>query len=98
MNARNASLLDRDLMGDAGITIKVMPNSPETDLEKVVEKIKEKYNVQDSKIEPIAFGLKSLTVLIIMPDKEGADTDPIINYITSIDGVENAEVENVSLI
>ena len=85
-------------MGDAGITIKVMPSSPETNLEEVISKIKEKYNVQDSKIEPLAFGLKSLTVLIVIPDKEGADTDPIVDAIKSIDGVENVDVENVSLV
>ncbi|MBU3904654.1 MAG: elongation factor 1-beta [Nanoarchaeota archaeon] len=85
-------------MGDVGITIKIMPSSPEIDLEAVLNKIKEKYKIQDSKIEPIAFGLKSLTVLIIVPDKEGADTDPIQTYIQSVDGVESVEIVGVSLV
>ncbi len=85
-------------MGDAGIAIKVMPKSPEVNLEEVVNKIKEKYNVQDSKIEPLAFGLNTLKILIIIPDKEGADTDPIEKFIKEIDGVESVEIENVSLI
>ena len=85
-------------MGDAGITIKIMPSSPEIDFEPVLSKIKEKYDVQDSKIEPIAFGLKSLTVLIIMPDKEGADTDPIQKYIQEVEGVESVEIVDVSLV
>lgn len=85
-------------MGDAGITIKIMPSSPEINLDGILDKIKEKYKIQDSKIEPIAFGLKSLTILIIVPDKEGADTDPIQNYIQSVDGVESVEILGVSLV
>ena len=85
-------------MGDAGITIKIMPSSPETDIDLILTKIKEKYTIQDAKIEPIAFGLKSLKVLIIMPDKEGADTDPIQSYIQGIEGVESVEVVDVSLV
>ena len=85
-------------MGDAGVTIKIMPSSPDIDLDGVLAKIKEKYNVQDSKIEPLAFGLKSLTILIIIPDKEGADTDPIQQYIQEIDGVESVEIVGVSLV
>ena len=85
-------------MGDAGITIKIMPSSPETDIEAILTKIKEKYNVQDSKIEPIAFGLKSLTVLIVIADKEGANTDPMESYIQEVEGVESIEIINVSLV
>ena len=85
-------------MGDAGITIKIMPSSPEIDLDVILNNIKEKYNIQDSKIEPVAFGLKSLTILIVIPDKEGADTDPIQNYIQEVDGVESVEIINVSLV
>lgn len=85
-------------MGDVGITIKVMPSSPEIDLEEVSNKIKNMLNVQDSRIEPLAFGLKALKILIIVPDKQGANTDKIEEMIKEIDGVETAETQDVSLI
>lgn len=96
--AQNATLEDRDLMGDVGIAIKVMPSSPEVNLEEISNKIKEKINVQDFKIEPLAFGLKALKILVVVPDKEGANTDKIENMIKEIEGVETVEIENVSLI
>jgi len=98
IRVRSVSLKDRDLMGDVGITIKVMPSSPEIDLEEVSNKIKNMLNVQDSRIEPLAFGLKALKILIIVPDKQGANTDKIEEMIKEIDGVETAETQDVSLI
>lgn len=95
---QNVILKDRDLMGDVGIAIKVMPSSPEINLEEVSKKIKEKINVQDFRIEPLAFGLKALKILVVVPDKEGANTDKIENMIKQIEGVETVEIENVSLI
>ncbi len=85
-------------MGDVAISIKIMPKSPEVDMEGIVAKIKEQMKVQDSKIEDLAFGLKALKILIIVPDKEGADTDKFENMIKEIEGVETAEVENVTLV
>lgn len=87
-----------DKMGDVAISIKIMPKSPEVDMEGIVAKIKEQMKVQDSKIEDLAFGLKALKILIIVPDKEGADTDKFENMIKEIEGVETAEVENVTLV
>lgn len=85
-------------MGDVGITIKVMPSSPEVDLEEVSNKIKNMINVQDLRIEPVAFGLNALKILIIVPDKEGANTDKIEQMLKNIDGVETVEIQDVSLI
>ncbi len=85
-------------MGNVGISIKVMPKTPEVDLNKVLENIKKKLNVQDSRIEPLAFGLKCLKLLIVVPDKTGANTDKMEAEIAAVDGVENVEVENVTLI
>ncbi|MCD6476734.1 MAG: elongation factor 1-beta [Candidatus Aenigmarchaeota archaeon] len=84
-------------MGDVGIEIKIMASSPEIDLEQIKNKISEKLNVQDYRIEPLAFGLKALIVLIVVPDKSGK-MDEIENTIKSIEGVESVEILNTSLI
>ncbi|MDD5417083.1 MAG: elongation factor 1-beta [Candidatus Aenigmarchaeota archaeon] len=82
-------------MGNVLISIKIMPNSPEVNLEDVVTKIKENVEIKDYKIEPMAFGLKILKILVMTPDKGG--TDEIEGLINEIDGVESVEVENVTL-
>ena len=80
------------------IKMKIMPESPETDLEKIKKAITSIVHLQDSKIEPIAFGLKCLNILITMPDKEGGKVDGIESKIKGIKGVSNVEVESVTLI
>jgi len=82
-------------MGNVLISIKVMPTSAEIDLEAIVKKIKENVQIQDYKIEEMAFGLKALKILVMTPDKGG--TDEIEGLINEIDGVESVEVEDVTL-
>lgn len=82
-------------MGNVLVSIKIMPTSAEIDLEVIVKKIKENVQIQDYKIEEMAFGLKSLKILVITPDAGG--TDEIEGLINEIDGVESVEVEDVTL-
>lgn len=79
--------------------LKIMPVDVETDLEKIKEQIinTDEVDVRDSGIQPIAFGLKALTIAAVMPDKEGV-SDKFIESIQNIDGVENVEVESVELL
>ena len=46
--------------------------------------------------KPIAFGLKFLEVLLVMPDKEG--TDKIEEEIKSIEGVQSVESGDITLL
>ena len=83
-------------MGDVAVALKIMPTSPEVDLEKIKDEISSKTKVQDSKIEPLAFGLKQLKILVVIPDQGG--TDKLEAELKSIEGVESVEVENVTLL
>jgi len=83
-------------MGKVGIAIKVMPVNPEVDLSKILESIKAKYHVEDAKEVPVAFGLKSLDVLILTADAGG--TDKIEDFIKALDGVNSIEIVSVSVI
>lgn len=82
-------------MGNVAISIKIMPESAQTDLEKVRQEISKKMKIQDFKIEPIAFGLKSLKILVIAPD---TGTENIKEQIEKIKGVSNVEIESQTLI
>ncbi len=83
-------------MGNVAISIKVMPTSLEVDLNQVKNEISKRMKIQDSRIEPIAFGLKQLKLLIVAPDKGG--TEEIEKKIKSIKGVETVDIESVSLV
>ena len=82
-------------MGDVAISLKIMPESPDTDLEKIKEEIAKKIEIKDSKVEPLAFGLNALKILIIIPDK---GSESLINEIKSVNGVSEIEVESSTLL
>ncbi|WP_456328061.1 elongation factor 1-beta [Archaeoglobus sp.] len=88
-------------MGKVYMKLRVMPEDVDVDLEKVYEKIKnvapENVEIKDYKIQPIAFGLKALLVVAVMPD-EGGIGDKLVERIQSIEGVESVEVEATELL
>lgn len=75
-------------MGMVALEFKIMPESPETDLEKIKSEISKKIKIQDSKIEPIAFGLNALKILVIVPDKETGDIEGKLREIKGVSEVE----------
>jgi len=79
-------------MGMVALELKIMPESPEVDLEKIKVEISKKIKIQDSKIEPIAFGLKSLKILVVVPDKETGDIEGKIREIKGVSEVETGSV------
>jgi len=82
-------------MGNVAVTFKVMPEGPEVDIEELKKEISKVIKIQDSRIEPIAFGLKALRILIITQDK---GTEDIEKKIKSIKGVSDIETESVTLV
>jgi elongation factor 1-beta len=82
-------------MGTALVTLKIMPESPETNLEEVENSVKEKIESQEGKEvafkeEPVAFGLKAIiTKFSLDEDKE---LEAIENLIKEIDGVNSVQV------
>lgn len=87
-------------MADVAITFRVMPISRDTNLEYIKSEIKKiripSVEVKQIIEKPIAFGLKSLEVLIILPDYLGPSR--IEESIKRIHGVESIETVSVTLI
>ena len=86
-------------MGMVAITLKVMPDSPEADLEKIKSEISSL--IKDAEIKgieekPVAFGLKCLEVLLTMPDNKG--TASLEDSISKIEGVASVEAGNITLL
>ncbi len=85
-------------MGKVATTFKLMPESPEVDLDKVQEQIKEKLDcVEDMKIEPIAFGLKALKVMVVTVDSDGG-MDEIENTLNELEGISDVESLSSTLV
>ncbi|HII94078.1 MAG TPA: elongation factor 1-beta [Methanosarcina sp.] len=87
-------------MGDVAAKIKIMPESVDTDLAELKEKIKSVIPAGadlhgDIVEEPIAFGLKALIMTLIVNDEEGG-TEPAEEAFAKISGVENVQVIDVN--
>jgi elongation factor 1-beta len=82
-------------MGNVAVSIRIMPESPETDLEEVKKEISKKIEIKDSKIEPLAFGLKALKILIVVPDKSMENLE---DEIKTVKGISEVEIESSTLI
>jgi len=80
------------------IQIKIMPVSIETDLEKIKEKAKEiiesyKEKALKTEIQPIAFGLNALLIILSWPDNKSADE--LEEKIKAIENVKSAEIVDI---
>lgn len=85
-------------MGEVVATIKLMPKSPEIDINKTKEKVErsipddaELYKIEE---EPIAFGLVALKVMVIVGDAEGG-TEKVEENLSNIEEVSNIEVVDI---
>jgi elongation factor 1-beta len=93
-------LVDQIKMAKAIVTVKIMPESPEMDLNKIEELAKEKIEAFAGKgetkteIEPIAFGLRALKIIFVMDEKIGSP-DPVAEEISRMEGVNSAEISDV---
>jgi elongation factor 1-beta len=84
-------------MGSVAVILRVMPESPEINIEELKKALKQKIpSIQEMKEEPIGFGLKALKVLAVVNDA-GGETDAIEKSMNEVAGVERAEIIEVTL-
>ena len=78
------------------VTVKIMPDSPETDLNDIREKAKDVADrfgaelLDKDVIEPVAFGLKALKLMFYFDESKGSED--LTNLIAEIENVSSAEV------
>ena len=87
-------------MAQVVVTLKIMPASPQVNLNKIEEEAKAKivdfsqnYEMK-SEQEPIAFGLKALKITFVMDESKGS-TDSLEENIKKINGVNSVEAIDV---
>ena len=82
------------------VTFRIMPSSVDVNLDsisdKILKEIKTFTKTENFKKElvPVAFGLKALSIMFVMPEEMGG-TDPLEDKIREIEGVESVEVTDV---
>lgn len=82
-------------MGEVAVTIRLMPESPEVDLDRLEVAIKERIKVHSISREPIAFGLEALRVVAVVQDAAGG-TEPLEQKLANLPGVGNVQVVNLT--
>ena len=85
-------------MGDVLTTMKIMPDSPDVDLDAIKATIEssmpEGAKLHSMAEEPIAFGLVAIILQFITDDGEGG-SEPVEEMVQAIDGVASIEITGV---
>jgi elongation factor 1-beta len=86
-------------MGDLVAVFKIMPGSPETDLDAIEESVRSlvpaDVEVTNTKTEAVAFGLEALMVTLTMPDSEEISADDMEDDFAKVENVESVECTDV---
>lgn len=85
-------------MGIAAVKVKLMPSSAESDIEDIKNNVTSLLSEKDVEnpqfeVEPIAFGLKSLTVLFGWPEEN--PLEEIEDKLGKVEGVGSSEVIDI---
>jgi elongation factor 1-beta len=85
-------------MGKVAAKIKVMPQSPEIDLDELQEQLEdalpEGAKINGFERDDVAFGLVALFPTVIVPDDAGG-TEAVEESFASVEGVESVDVDSV---
>ncbi len=90
-------------MSNAIITFEIMPESPEADFQAIKEaglKICAEEGAKgnmESNIEPLAFGLKRITIMGMYEVSDDKDFDQIADRLAGLEGVTSAKVAKMDL-
>ncbi|GGL54711.1 elongation factor 1-beta [Halocalculus aciditolerans] len=88
-------------MGKVAARIKVMPQSPDVDLDDLTERLEsalpEGAKISRTDREDVAFGLVALFPTVIIPDEAGG-TEAVEEAFGGVDGVESVDVDEVGRI
>ncbi|WEL18130.1 MULTISPECIES: elongation factor 1-beta [unclassified Halorhabdus] len=85
-------------MGKVAANIKVMPESPEVDLDDLQDRLEQSLpegaKINSVERDDVAFGLVALLPTVIVPDDAGG-TEAVEDAFTDVQDVESVSVEEV---
>lgn len=86
-------------MGKVATQVKVMPSSPEVDLDgleaRLTEALPDGAELNDTAHEAVAFGLTAVIAMVVVPDDAGG-TEAVEEAFAGVEGVESVSIENVT--
>ena len=101
-NVRNAGSKDRDNVGKIFAVYDIMPESTDVPLDNVIEAFKKVVpkgvEINNTKIEPVAFGLKKIVGSFVIDDTVENVGNLLEDGLRSIPGVENIECTSSALL
>ena len=85
------------MAGIVAVIVKILPDSPDTDLEKIKQSAQKALEEQGAKNisfqeEPIAFGLKAILAKFAWPEEK--DTDIIESTLQELEHVSSTNIED----
>jgi len=88
-------------MGDVAIQYRILPESPEVNIEELTARIKaalpEGVKVHKVATKPFAFGLSAIELLVVMKDTGGL-SDTTEAELSKVEGIQSVELLEMSLI
>ena len=89
-------------MGKIAATYDLMPESTDVNLESVIGSMKNVVpsgvEIIETKIEPVAFGLKKVVAFFVIDDTDEAIGSKLEDALRNIEGVENIECTSSALL
>ena len=87
-------------MGQVAVLVRVLPEDAETKAEElyrsIVSALPDRYKVVEYKVEPIAFGIEALLLLVLAPENIEGGTEELEQTLLSVKGVGQVDVLRVS--
>jgi elongation factor 1-beta len=88
-------------MGKVAAKVKVMPQSPDVDLDALQDRLEQSLpegaKIKGFERDEVAFGLVALLPTVVVPDDAGG-TEAVEEAFIGVEGVESVSVENVGRI
>lgn len=82
-------------MAKVAIIAEIMPEDPDVDLDQLVEKIRvslpQDFELKQVEIKPVAFGLKLIRAMFVLPEKEGS-SEILENVLSQVEGVQEVNI------
>ena len=86
-------------MGSVAITLRIMPDDPETDLEAIKSRVRGTLAgaLRDLREQPVAFGITAILAVAVVSDAAGG-AEELEQSVAAIPGVGSVETVDVTLV
>ena len=88
-------------MGKVAITYSILPESPEVDIDSLLRSVRSAMpkgaELRGSVVNPVAFGLNAIKILVVVGDEPGI-ADQVEKNLIELKGVQSVDVVDTELV